>query len=815
FYSSSITNTNNILLKPGINRIKVFAVDYFGNYSDTNEIVVYYFDNTVYVSTSGSDTNVGTIDRPFRSIQKGIDKAMGLGVRNVKISSGLYTPSNGLNTNGVGFYITNVSNINVLGGWSSDFSLSIGLTELDGQGNLNNIVFINNVSNLVFKNFSIRGGKANNPSWGGGILASNVGYSYFDTIYISNNVATNGAGMYVKGDENSFVNVNILSNYAYGSGGGMYIDNSFFYFTNVNILSNYAYGSGGGMYIDNSSFYFTNVNIYLNTAYEGGGIFITNLNYSPSSSDIYDSRVFNNRAYYGGGIFIKNSSNFTSWFEVYNNEAFEGGGVFVSNSTVSFSGNITNNIALRKGGGISMVNSYITSGTSGADVLRNIVSNDSSAYAFGGGMYLSNVSGLFNNLTISSNKVLALSNGYGGGIFIESSSNLTIVGSSVRRIRYNSVYATQVAGGGGIFIKDSTNVVLKGSEFPSYIQNNDIHSSNSAIGGGISIVNSTNVSISNVDISYNSISSSNNGGAGIFVLNSQSVEGIYLSISSNSMSGYMSMGGGYYIVGSEDVILNNVSNFNNTYFGGYIGNTTNVFIAGGQYYLNGGAIYLDKIEGSLVNLTFEDNTNLLSVGGVIIDITNGSYVVISNCTFTNNVGNVAGGIMINNSFSGNSYNLSIVNSSFSGNVATNQSKGGGALYAFNARTLVISNNTFANNFSYGNESKTLVLESTINLAWDDLNIITNIFYGGVGSSPCAIWEEGADSANDIKNHTIKDNVFYLSSYTNLYRDINILTGPGYPGYIESSTNSTNGLPLLNTTPSSYHDATTATGNVGY
>lgn len=29
--------------------------------------------NTYYVSTSGSDSNPGTIDRPFRTIQKGVD----------------------------------------------------------------------------------------------------------------------------------------------------------------------------------------------------------------------------------------------------------------------------------------------------------------------------------------------------------------------------------------------------------------------------------------------------------------------------------------------------------------------------------------------------------------------------------------------------------------------------------------------------------------------------------------------------------------------------------------------------------------------
>ncbi|MCS7299349.1 MAG: hypothetical protein RMJ37_05260, partial [Spirochaetia bacterium] len=98
------------------------------------------FDNPVYVSPSGDDANDGlSKDRPVKTIQVAIQKAVATNRQNILIQSGVYSVGSGLNDSGSGVVISN-NNIRLIGGWNSAFSSVVGYSELDGGGSLTHII---------------------------------------------------------------------------------------------------------------------------------------------------------------------------------------------------------------------------------------------------------------------------------------------------------------------------------------------------------------------------------------------------------------------------------------------------------------------------------------------------------------------------------------------------------------------------------------------------------------------------------------------------------------------------------------------------
>ncbi len=149
---------------------------------------------SVFVSKTGDDAGLGTLDDPLRTIQAGITKATQLGRRDVLVATGVYVESIGLE-----------NRINVFGGYAPSFlerdrftheSAILGVEPTDARrGTVNADGIATTAANaLVFDGFSVFG--ANNPNVGGnsyGIYLRNVGAN----LTVSNNyvvAGTAGAG---------------------------------------------------------------------------------------------------------------------------------------------------------------------------------------------------------------------------------------------------------------------------------------------------------------------------------------------------------------------------------------------------------------------------------------------------------------------------------------------------------------------------------------------------------------------------------------------------------------------------------------------
>ncbi len=794
------TNTNNITLtpSPGRNEIKTWAIDYFGNYSTTNTIYVYYFDGAVYVSTTGSDSNPGTRDYPLKSLERAIVKATNLGITNIKITEGTY--------NTAGINVSFLRNIRILGGYDSTFSYISGKSRI--VSNQQAVFNLHGVSNVYIKDVFLDKVFLK--------VSSSTNITVENSI-ISNSSGTNGIRI------SDSTNILLLNIQAINNNRGVKITTS----SDVKIRNSYIQNNiNEGIYISSSrNSTISNSHVYNNSSY---GIYFT----GTTNVSIYNSSIHRNG---NGGLYLISSSNVIIQ-EVgvhYNtNSIFTiGAGVIILGSTTIDISSLTvsNNINLNSngsGGGV-----YIGSSR---DILfsgiNNVQYNNAST---GGGVYIgSSRDILFSGI----NNVQYNNASTGGGVYIKSSSNISFYGTSY--VRYNN--ATDLVS--AIYILDSTNVTLNatveynglgstqptvrisrgfGNVISGLIQNNQgsdailIESSTSnrisadVINNtsGISITESTNILVSksngkiyfyfiNVGVriteSSNVIVSNytilnNLFGSGIEILNSQDIIISNTSIISNSA--------GIYVDGSKNISINSVIKHNKgSMFGSFpgirISSSSNVFITGSItsnyiiYYYNSGGIM-----------------------GTALYIKESSDVVISNLTVSSNAGvnnnsglNARGvGAYIENS------SVAILSSIFEQNYVSNKM---GIIYVQNPTNLLLQNNIFTNNsFSgLGGSNSIVVLRANSgSTTASNLRIIGNTF----SDAFCAIWENGSGSSDDIEDHTIISNSFSSNTLSNLYRDPQ---GTLTPEFIPASLL---GITILNISNADSHDASVAGGNSLY
>ena len=129
---------------------------------------------TVYVNTTGSDSNLGTIDSPYLTINKGIQSVDENGF--VNIEDGIYTGEN--NTN-----ITISQSMNIIGQSQTG-------TIINGT-NTNWIFNITTGVNVFIKNLTFANGNATN--FGGGAICNN-GTLTVENCFFNNNTAGSGWG---------------------------------------------------------------------------------------------------------------------------------------------------------------------------------------------------------------------------------------------------------------------------------------------------------------------------------------------------------------------------------------------------------------------------------------------------------------------------------------------------------------------------------------------------------------------------------------------------------------------------------------------
>ncbi len=228
--------------------------------------------NVVYVSANGSNLNSGTsADSPLASL----NYALSVG-KKIYVSSGNYEET---------IMITNMSNIEIYGGWKSDFTERNPEnypTLICPEGNGLSILISN--SHYVFL---------------GGLIVSN-GYNPDTTLGLGGNILIR---------DSSFVTVEtckVIDGRAYYNGAGVCIKSS----SDVTLKMNFIYsnraafsgtgGAGGGIYVSESERCFILSNrIQDNFAQSGGGIFIEAVSHVEISGNIVDSNEGNDDS---GGI---------------------------------------------------------------------------------------------------------------------------------------------------------------------------------------------------------------------------------------------------------------------------------------------------------------------------------------------------------------------------------------------------------------------------------------------------------------------------------------------------------------------------------
>jgi parallel beta-helix repeat protein/predicted outer membrane repeat protein len=315
-------------------------------------------------------------------------------------------------------------------------------TIIDASGSeITAVSFTEGVNDVTCEGITITGG-SNVLGNGGGIYCYYASPVIRDSI-IKENVAKNGAGIYLQNSKLSISDCNIEKNTQskYGSGiymvysnptimnciisenattwygAGIYCFGSTPMITNSEFKNNNADGLwGGAFFLDKSGAQINNCLIKGNTASYGAGLFsffgspgITNCTFTENislgdggalsfqdstSSAVTDCVIENNQAYNGGGIYCNNSSY----------------GVVISNCRIE------GNKASNAGGGFHLFASPIT--------LKNILVAGNEA-KYGGGIYFDKSSLTLRNFTIADN----IGSVNSAGINVYSTSVVTMIDS--------------------------------------------------------------------------------------------------------------------------------------------------------------------------------------------------------------------------------------------------------------------------------------------------------------------------------------------------------------------------------------------------
>jgi parallel beta-helix repeat protein/predicted outer membrane repeat protein len=278
-------------------------------------------------------------------------------------------------------------------------------TILDATGaNATVITFAESVDNVFIKGVTIKGG--NNPSsTGGGVYCYYASPSISDCL-IKENIAKNGAGIYVMNSKITLQNSTVTNNTKASDGSGMYMIDSTPTIRICKFLDNIATSNGGGIYCLDSTPKISRTQFSNNNAQGlwGGAIFL-----NKSNAQIDSCQITGNTASNGGGIYSNFSGPTITDCTFTENT---GGALYFQDSTYSTVTNcIIDNNQAYDGGGIYYDNTSDFSVLSNCRIEGNIATN------FGGGLNLLGSSPKMTNVLISGNKAKT-----GGGIYFNASS---------------------------------------------------------------------------------------------------------------------------------------------------------------------------------------------------------------------------------------------------------------------------------------------------------------------------------------------------------------------------------------------------------
>lgn len=234
-----------------------------------------------FVSPSGNDTNSGLMDAPFRSVSHGVGKACYLGVSNVYVAAGNYTPGNGLSNSGAAFVnITTSGYISVSGGWNSSFTAQDGVTVLDAQftGGVP-LMALNQATNAAVEGFTL----VNSSGSRGGIVTGREFLNItLSNLTIANGSASDGGGIYLEQGRGLLIADCLITNTdASYQGGGIVLWSVSGASVKAEVRDAWSTIRGGGMAVIHTSDSVISVNIInsgISNAERGGAMFITGTN---------------------------------------------------------------------------------------------------------------------------------------------------------------------------------------------------------------------------------------------------------------------------------------------------------------------------------------------------------------------------------------------------------------------------------------------------------------------------------------------------------------------------------------------------------
>ena len=392
------------------------------------------------------------------------------------------------------------------------------------------------------------------------IYFENARLNFIRTILINSTFYRNqGISLYAINSHIYFIGKSLFQNNLAENGAGIYIkDYSYVIFdkTSITFIKNSAHGRGGAILLTNHSIcsFDHNSNITFHNNYATRGIIYSstssNVTFKATSKIIFSSNLVRS---YGAAIYSADNSHVTfkenTKVILTNNRVISAGRnsyhggiiyslqysniIFVGNSTTVFSNNTAD-----YGGGIYVFNS---SNIFFQENSNTVFSNNTAVN--GGGIYVYHSSNIFfqeNSSTMFGNNTAD----FGGGIDVYHSSNIFFQENS------NTVFSNNTAGiGGGIDVYHSSNIFFQENS-------NTVISNNTAndYGGGIAVYGSSNIFFQeNSSIVFSSNTGHHNGGGiHIEMYSNLSFQKNSNTVFSNNTADY---GGGIYIIDSSNIFF--------------------------------------------------------------------------------------------------------------------------------------------------------------------------------------------------------------------------------------------------------------------
>ena len=303
---------------------------------------------SIYVANEGSDSNSGSFDNPYRTIEYALSQVTD--TRNIiYIKEGSY----------------NEHDLNVL---LSTNIFAMGDVTIDAEEN-GRIFNVESDINFTLKEMTLKNGKSDEN---GGAISFKKGNLTLVDMVIQDSSALNGGAIYSEGL--IYISNSIFANNTASLNGGAILSSSESanYIVNSNFTNNGA-SDGGAIYSNGTMNLLSNSFIENQVSGDGGAVYLL------SSNASVDRNTFraNNASNFGGALFFK-SPDSSKLFKIINNvlarnKASQGGAIYLSDLTAILSNNSMSAYQSANGGLIYLDNSKV-------NAVISILNNDTITY---------------------------------------------------------------------------------------------------------------------------------------------------------------------------------------------------------------------------------------------------------------------------------------------------------------------------------------------------------------------------------------------------------------------------------------------------